>query len=156
MTSAPVERLSHLGICVSDLARARAFYRALGFEERGALRAAGRATETLLELPGARLDAVYLERDGTRIELLHYDAPGTRGESSPRPMNALGLTHLSFRVRDLDETLAAIRASGGREIAASRVEIPETRTRVAFATDPDGTRLELVEAPGDPAALPEG
>jgi hypothetical protein len=28
------------------------------------------------------------------------------------------------------------------------------RTRAAFVTDPDGTRVELVEAPGDPAALP--
>lgn len=155
MSAGPtVQRLSHIGICVSDLARAQSFYQALGFEARGRLRATGAATETLLELPGVRLDAVYLERDGTRIELLHYEAPASRGDGTPRPMNALGLTHLSLRVGDLDEALAAIRAAGGSEIHASRIELPEARTRVVFATDPDGTRIELVEAPGDPAALP--
>ena len=69
-------------------------------------------------------------------------------------MNALGLTHLSLRVADLDEVARAVRGAGGHVLAASRVEIPEARTRALFATDPDGTRIELVEAPGDPAALP--
>jgi catechol 2,3-dioxygenase-like lactoylglutathione lyase family enzyme len=150
-----VQRLSHLGICVSDLARAVGFYRdALGFAERGPLEVAGEPAARLLGLPELKLRAVYLERDGVRIELLHYVAPGALGDGTPRPMNALGLSHLSLRVADLDRAVEAVLRAGGRLLAASRIALPAARTRAVFVTDPDGTRLELVEAPGDPAALP--
>lgn len=149
-----VRRLSHVGLCVSDLERSLAFYRALGFAERSRLRAGGEPAAKLLELPGADLAAVYLERDGTRLELLHYASPGHVGTPARRPMNALGLTHLSLRVDDLDAVAEGVRAAGGRLIEASRTEIPEARTRAAFVVDPDGTRIELVEAPGDPDMLP--
>ena len=150
-----VLRLTHLGICVSDLDRSAAFYRdALGFRELGRLEVASRAASVLLELEGVDLEAVYLERDGFRIELLRFRRPGTTGDPAPRPMNALGFTHLSFRVADLDAALAAVRAAGGRVLEATRTEAPEFGARAAFAADPDGVRLEIVEAPGDPAALP--
>ncbi len=152
-----VLRLSHLGICVSDLGRSTAFYRdALGFRELGRLEVASRAAEVLLELEGVDLEAVYLERDGFRIELLHFRAPGSTGPAIPRPMNALGFTHLSFRVADLDAAVSAVRAAGGRVLEETRTESREFGARALFATDPDGVRLELVEAPGDPAALPGG
>lgn len=150
-----VVRLTHLGICVSDLERSTGFYReVLGFRELGRLEVASRAAEVLLELEGVDLEAVYLERDGFRIELLHFRKPGTAGEPAPRPMNALGFTHLSFRVHDLDATLEAVRAAGGRVLEATRTESPQFGARAVFATDPDGVRLELIQAPGDPAALP--
>ena len=151
-----VERVSHFGICVSDAGRALRFYRdALGFREVSRLRAGGAPTATLLQLPGADVEAVFLERDGFRIELLHYFRPGTADAPTPRPMNAPGLTHLSLRVRDLDGAVAAVTEGGGRVLDATRVEIPQAKTRVAFVADPDGTLIELVEAPGDPA-LPPG
>ena len=51
-------------------------------------------------MPGLMLDLVYLQRDGFRLELLGYAAPGPVGDGAPRAMNALGFTHLSFRVDD--------------------------------------------------------
>jgi catechol 2,3-dioxygenase-like lactoylglutathione lyase family enzyme len=151
---AGVLRLSHIGLCVSDLERSLAFYRALGFRERSRLRMAGGPAEQLLELEAVDLSAIYLERDGTRLELLHYPSPGHVGGDTARPMNALGLTHLSLRVDDLDAVAEALLETGGRLLEASRTEIPAARTRALFAVDPDGTRIELVEAPGDPDALP--
>jgi catechol 2,3-dioxygenase-like lactoylglutathione lyase family enzyme len=153
----PVARVSHLGVCVADLARARRFWRdALGFRDAGGLAVAGEPAATLLGLPGVRLRAVYLERDGLRVELLHYEAPGAlpRGDPPPVPMNRRGPTHLSLRVADLAAACAAIEAAGGRVLGETRIEIAAARTRAVFALCPDGTRLELVEAPGDPAALP--
>ena len=148
-------RLSHIGICVSDLESALAFYRdALGFRELSRLDVSGAAADTLLELQGTQLHAVYLERDAVRIELLWFEEPGHRGEGNPRPMNQLGLTHLSFRVEDLEAVLASIERAGGRVLEPTRIDNPEFQARVAFATDPDGTRIELVQIPGDPDALP--
>jgi catechol 2,3-dioxygenase-like lactoylglutathione lyase family enzyme len=149
-----VLRLSHIGLCVSDLERSVVFYRALGFEERARLNVSGEPSAQLLELEGVDLRAVYLERDGTRIELLHYPSPGHVGDGAACPMNSLGLTHLSLRVDDLDAVADALALAGGRILERSRIGIPAAKTRAIFVTDPDGTRIELVEAPGDPHGLP--
>jgi len=138
--------VSHLGLCVSDLPRALAFWRdALGFREGKRLDVSGDVAETLLGLHDLDLRAVYLERDGVRLELLHYAAPGHRGAGEPRPMNALGFTHLSLRVADLDAALAAVEAAGGRVLRATRVREPVSGRGAVFVTDPDGARVELVD-----------
>ncbi len=147
-----VRRLTHLGICVSELERSLRFYReVLGFEEVGRFRDEHGFGAPLLELEGVRLSAVYLERDGWRIELLHFEKPASVGAKDRRPMNQLGLTHLSFVVEDLDLSIEEIRNCGGAVIEATRMEMG---TRAIFATDPDGTRLELIERDGDPLAIP--
>lgn len=150
-------RMTHVGVCVSDLARATAFYRdGLGFRPRSELRVAGPPSTTLLRLAEVDLEAVYLERDGTRLELLHYVVPGAVGDGAPRPMNGRGLTHLSLRVDDLHATLPALRALGGRVLAETLIEIPEFGAAAVFVADPDGTLIELVQSPGDPEAPPGG
>lgn len=151
----PVQRLSHIGICVSDLARSTAFYRdVLGFRERTTLDVAGEPSESLLGIAPVALHAVYLERDGTRIELLHFEQPGVDGGRGPHPINRLGLTHLSFRVDRLTDVLAAITTAGGRVLEESRIENERYRTAAIFVTDPDGLRIELLQTPGDPDLLP--
>jgi catechol 2,3-dioxygenase-like lactoylglutathione lyase family enzyme len=152
-----VQMLTHIGICVSDLERARRFYtQVLEMKEVGGLETAGDNVDQLLGLPTVHLEAVYLERDGFRLELLHYRSPGHQGQPyPPRPMNLLGLTHLSFRVRDLAALCSAIEAAGGRIFRETWHEHAERGTRVVMGADPDGTRLELIQAPGDPSLIPQ-
>jgi catechol 2,3-dioxygenase-like lactoylglutathione lyase family enzyme len=148
-----VRRLSHHGLCVSDLSRALAFYRdGLGFREVSRLDFADAGTQRLLGLPGAKLEAVYLRRDGTTLELLHFPRPGTELVPAPRAMNQTGLTHLSFLVDDLDATLASLAALGARVLEETRLDAGGAGPRAIFVTDPDGTRIELVEGDFDPAA----
>lgn len=138
-----VRRLSHVGLCVSDLERSLRFYRdVLGFAEdsrRPALSFEGEPAATLLGLADLELRAVYLVRDGFRLELLAFPRPGVVGGGAPREMNRLGFTHLSFEVEDLDALLPAIGEAGGQVLDASRIPV------AVFCTDPDGTRLELVQ-----------
>lgn len=142
----------HVGVCVRDLERSIRFYRdGLGFEEAGRLRVEGEPTATMLGLSSDLvLEAVYLERDGLRIELLHYPVPGTVGSDDARPMNQLGLTHFAVRVTSLDEVAKRIVALGGHVLESTRVHNPEFDSHLVYATDPDGTRLELVQVPRDP------
>ena len=148
-----VRRLSHHGLCVSDLARAVAFYRdGLGFVEISRLAFDDASSQRLLGLPAAVLEAVYLRRDGTTLELLHFPRPGTQLGGRPRPMNQVGLTHLSFLVDELDATLATLRALGAEVLEATRISDPSGAPRAIFVTDPDGTRIELVAGDFDPAA----
>lgn len=151
----PVQRLSHIGICVSDLQRSLVFYRdLLGFREVSKLDVSGQDAATLLGLEKVELTAIYLERDGTRIELLLFDQPGHETNHAPRPMNRLGLTHLSLRVEDLGAILTSLADAGAAVLHETRVDHPQFQVGAIFVTDPDGTRIELVQAPGDPNLLP--
>jgi catechol 2,3-dioxygenase-like lactoylglutathione lyase family enzyme len=150
-----IQRLTHMGICVSDLERSLRFYRdLLGCTEVGRLELEGEPTATLNGWPDVKVRAVYLERDGWRLELMEFPVPGWIGPQAPRPMNQLGLTHLSFRVADLDAVCARIEAMGGGVLRETLLAARGSPTRVIMGFDPDGVRLELIESPGDPAAVP--
>lgn len=137
--------LTHIGLCVADLSRARRFYcDGLGFSEVSKIEVAGEPAATLLELAEVDLEAVYLERDGFRLELLHYRNPGVAATAVPRPMNVPGLTHLSFRVDDVDATAERLCLLGGTLLPGTRIELPGLGAVAAFVVDPDGTRIELV------------
>jgi len=151
----PLLRVTHIGVCVSEIERSLRFYRdVLGFRYLSEIQVAGEPSNTLLQLPDVDLHAVYLERDGTRIELLHYRKPGHAVGMRPRPMNQLGLTHLSFRVDDLAATLQMIEKAGFAVLERTRIDIPAFEAGAVFITDPDGTLIELVQSPGDPSAPP--
>jgi catechol 2,3-dioxygenase-like lactoylglutathione lyase family enzyme len=150
----PVQRLTHIGICVSDLERSLRFYRdCLGFAYEHDLEVGGEPTDTLLRLKDVQLEAVYLARDGVRIELLHFASPAAPPRRA-RVMTEYGLTHLSFRVADLEATLAALRAAGERLLEETVIRFPEFQSAACFIVDPDGQLIELVQVPGDPAAPP--
>jgi len=150
-----VERVSHIGLCVADLEASLHFYRdALGFRERSRLDVAGEHAARLLQVADASLRAVYLERDGLRLELLHFEAQEPADDPTLRPMNQPGLTHLSLRVTGMAPLLERIVVAGGRVLEETRILFPAATTTALFVTDPDGTRIELVEAPGDVEKLP--
>jgi catechol 2,3-dioxygenase-like lactoylglutathione lyase family enzyme len=150
----PIARITHVGIAVSDLQRSLRFYRdLLGFTWEHELDVEGEPTDTLLRLRGTKLHAEYLTRDGVRIELLHFASPPAPPRPE-RPMNQYGLTHLSFRVTDMDAVLEALRAAGERVLEETVIRFPEWQSAACMILDPDGQVIELVQAPGDPAAPP--
>lgn len=77
-------RLSHFGICVTDLHRSIDFYTALGFTKAEAFELpSGIDTpiDTLLEMRGTHLVGQFMRRtDGIRIELMQLVPAG--GKSS--------------------------------------------------------------------------
>jgi catechol 2,3-dioxygenase-like lactoylglutathione lyase family enzyme len=140
--------VSHFGICVSDLARSVRFYcEGLGFELVQS-HTVGDEFGRLMELDEVVLQSRFVRRDGVSIELLCFDSPGHTGEPVRRPMNQLGLTHLSLRVEDLDGVAQSIESHGG-------CVVPDTRTTFGtsnaldfvYCTDPDGVRIELMHLP---------
>jgi glyoxylase I family protein len=146
-----IQYVMHVGVCVRDLEKSIVFYRdGLGFSDAGRLEVEGEPTATMLGLSELVLHAIYLERDGFRIELLHYPKPGTVGPADARPMNQPGLTHFALRVDSLDETIARVKDFGGTVLAESRVHNEDFDSHLVYVTDPDGTRIELVQTPKDP------
>lgn len=122
--------LIHTMIRVLDEDRSLAFYRALGFEERGRARVGGdTATVIFLALPG----------DGARLELTLND-----GRTEPYEIGE-GYGHIALTVSDgMDAELARFAEHGiapEREPYAAYPGGP----RICFVRDPDGYRIELLE-----------
>jgi lactoylglutathione lyase len=140
---------SHLGICVSDLERSLRFYcDGLGFEQVAAHQI-GQEFAALMEVEDVALESRMLRRDGVTIELLAYTHPGSVGDGQRRPMNRLGLTHLSLRVDDVDGVAATIEGLGGTVVQGTRttMDMPGLHLDFLYCTDPDGVRIELMDLP---------
>jgi catechol 2,3-dioxygenase-like lactoylglutathione lyase family enzyme len=141
---------SHFGICVSDLERSLRFYcDGLGFTAAES-HTVGPEFAALMELEGVALRSQFLRRDGLAIELLYYSSPEAMGPSERRPMNQLGLTHLSVRVDDVDEVAGILESLGGSVVAGTRTtfELGGSVLDFVYCTDPDGVRIELMHLPG--------
>jgi lactoylglutathione lyase len=140
---------SHLGICVTDLERSMAFYcEGLGFElaERHEV---GNEFSRLMELDGVNVSSQFITKDGVRIELLAFATPIVE-QVGRRPMNRTGLTHLSLRVTDLDATVATLVSLGGALVddTLTALAFGDSTLRFVYLTDPDGTRVELMDFGG--------
>lgn len=145
-------RLSHRGICVSDIKASTRFYQeALGFEpyqDHGVIE--GPDMEKTMEIPGVRLRAVMLKRpDGPVIELLQFLQPPATGPREKRSTLQYGLVHISFYVDDIDTWATRIARAGGTVHEETRAHFDVTDTTLLYCTDPDGVRVELMHSPGE-------
>ncbi len=141
---------SHIGICVSDLERSLRFYGdGLGFELVASHRV-GAEFASLMELDAVAVESRMLARDGVTIELLAFVHPPPFGSRDRRPMNQLGLTHLSVRVDDVEAVAGTIARLGGEVVRSTRtrLEAGSSPLEFVYCTDPDGVRIELMDLPG--------
>jgi len=124
-----VSELIHTCYRVLDLERSVAFYRALGFEELRRMPIRDEATNCFLGLPG----------DGARLELTH-----NHDRTEPYEIGT-GYGHIAITATDLDATLAGL-AELGIEPERPPYTVREGGSRLCFVRDPDGYRVELIEA----------
>jgi len=123
-------QLLHTMVRVLDEDRSLAFYRALGFEERGRSRVGGdTATVIFLALPG----------DDNELELTVND-----GRTEPYELGeAYG--HIALRVSGrMEDELARLSAAGIEPERAPYAPYPGG-PQICFIRDPDGYRIELIE-----------
>jgi lactoylglutathione lyase len=121
--------LIHTCYRVLDLDRSLDFYRKLGFEEIRRVPIRDEATNVFLGLPG----------DGPRLELTY-----NHGRTEPYEIGT-GYGHIALRVEDLDATLERL-AAVGIEPERPPYRVTEGGSRICFVRDPDGYRIELIEA----------
>lgn len=119
----------HIGIRVSDRARAMAFYQRLGFRESATF-PAHEANE-------------MLNADGVRINLIFNAAtrPGRRNVLLDEPVKLPGMTHPAFVVDNLAALADWLRAEG-TDITEGPLRIGPRRIAL-FIRDPDGNVLEF-------------
>lgn len=143
-------RLHHMGITVSDLDAALAFYRELAEGDVvGSYEKSGPAVDAATGYPGVVVRQAFLTfPDGDAVlELLEYR--GGSGVSVDPDNGSVGAAHPAVVVADLDATLARLAARGTRALSAPMTATagPLEGFRYVYVLGPDDVRVELLEQP---------
>jgi catechol 2,3-dioxygenase-like lactoylglutathione lyase family enzyme len=143
-----VERMDHVGVVVSDLAGATAFFVELGLELQGEQSVEGAWVDRVVGLEGVRAEIAMLQTpDGhARVELASFGAPSSPGAEGDAPANSPGIRHLTFAVDDLDGLLARLEARGA-ELVGEVVRYKDIY-RLCYIRGPEGIIIELAERLG--------
>jgi catechol 2,3-dioxygenase-like lactoylglutathione lyase family enzyme len=144
------DKVDHVSYSVSDLDRSIDFYTLL-FDEEPFLR---KLWDQAYAAPLCGYPQVILEGafwnlpDGNVFELLEYKKP--EAETAEIELYRAGSSHLGLSCPDLRTEFARLRAGGVTFQSPDVVEIPWGPYKgglAAFARDPDGIFIELIEVP---------
>jgi catechol 2,3-dioxygenase-like lactoylglutathione lyase family enzyme len=143
-----VRRFDHVGLTVSDLASATAFFVSLGLEVEGTGSVEGDFVEAVCGIPGAHCEIAMLRPPGggSRLELASFITPDHVPGSPSAMANELGLRNVSFEVGNLQAAVDAVAADGYGLVAG--IGEYENSVRMAYVRGPDGIIVSLFEQIG--------
>lgn len=153
------EGVQSVGITVSDMDRAVAFYRdVLTFRPIADREVAGDAVEHLMGVFGARLRIVTLGLGQERIDLIQFLSPPGRPIPADMRSNDEWFQHIAIVVDDMDAAYARLRERGVRHASTGPQTLPDWNPDAGgisafYFRDPDGNHLEIIQFPagnGDP------
>jgi catechol 2,3-dioxygenase-like lactoylglutathione lyase family enzyme len=134
----------HVGVTVSDLDRAVAFYtETFGLNVAAEFAVGGDAFADAVAVEGAAADFAHLVADGdeTIIELVAYDPEGEPADDPA--LNRPGAIHLGLSV---DDVAGFYRGLDDDVETLSEPRTTESGTTVLFVVDPDGNLIEVLDA----------
>ena len=150
-----VSRIDHVGVTVSDMDRALAFYRdLLGLRVIADATVAGPEVAELLglEVPVQLRIADLDSGDGRIVELLQYLQP--RGRRIAYESSDVATAHIAFTVDDLAAVRERLSNAGATIVSHRPITISEPGgsfdgSICLYVRDPDGAILELVQRPSE-------
>jgi catechol 2,3-dioxygenase-like lactoylglutathione lyase family enzyme len=132
----------HVGITVSDLDRAVAFYtETFDLDVVAEFSVDGDAFAEAVAVDGAAAEFVHLDADGAIVELVAYE-PAVDSGGDPE-LNRQGATHLGLTVDDVEAFHAGL-ADDVETLSPPRTT--ESGTTVLFVRDPEGNPIEVLDA----------
>lgn len=143
-----VKRMDNVGIVVSDLDAAIAFFTELGLEPEGRTTVEGDWADGVTGLRGMRVEIAMLRTpDGhSRLELSRFLHPPVAADHRSAPVNALGYLRVMFTVEDLDDTLSRLGKRGAKLLG--EVARYEDLYRLCYIRGPEGILIGLAEQLG--------
>jgi catechol 2,3-dioxygenase-like lactoylglutathione lyase family enzyme len=143
----PVRTFDHIGITVTDLDNAAAFFVALGLEVEGRSFVEGEFIDTVIGIPHSRTEILMLRSpdSGTKVELSSFVRP----DPVVPPVadaNEVGLRTVAFEVDDLQATVDRL-AADGYGLVGGIGEFEGVWT-MAYVRGPDGILVALAERIG--------
>jgi catechol 2,3-dioxygenase-like lactoylglutathione lyase family enzyme len=140
-----IRRFDHVGITVSDLDTAAAFFVGLGLEIEGRMVMEGEFVDVVIGIPNSRSEIVMLRPPGggTGLELSSFIEPHHQPGSPDAMSTELGLRNVMFEVTDLDGVVGRVAADGYRLVGG--IGRYEDMWRMAYVRGPDGIIVALAE-----------
>ena len=141
-----IKRLDHVGVVVSDLAAAIAFFVELGMElDGGTSTVEGDWVDRVVGLDQVRVDIAFVKTpDGNgRLELTEFHHPLATTAEQDAPPNTLGLRRLMFAVDDIDDVVARLRNHGAELIG--EIAPYDDIFRLCYVRGPDDIIVALAE-----------
>lgn len=154
-----VDAVRSIGMTVSDLDRAVAFYTTvLEFEKVAEVEVSGDEYDRLQGLFGIRMRLALLRLGEETIELTEYLAPRGRPAPVDARSNDRWFQHIAIIVSDMDRAYAQLRAHDVEHVSPEPQRLPDWNPNAGgikafYFKDPDGHPLEILEFPegkGDP------
>jgi catechol 2,3-dioxygenase-like lactoylglutathione lyase family enzyme len=144
-----VQRMDHVGVVVSDLDAAVAFFVELGMEPDGGTSTVdGKWVDRVVGLDDVRVDIAFVRTpDGHgRLELTKFHHPTATTAEPDAPANTFGLRRLMFAVDDLDDVIARL-GRHGAELVGEVAQFEDVY-RLCYLRGPDGIIVALAEEVG--------
>jgi catechol 2,3-dioxygenase-like lactoylglutathione lyase family enzyme len=145
-----VVRMDNVGIVVSDMDAAIAFFLEIGLELEGRGTFEGPWMDRTIALDGARCEIGMLRMpDGHgKIELSRFESPPVADTEPVRaPVNTLGYLRVMFEVDDIDDTVARLRDRHGATLVGEIVRYEDVY-KLCYVRGPDGVIVGLAESLG--------
>src|SRR5256886_1767188 len=141
-----------VGVTVSDMERAVAFYSALTFQKVSDTEVLGEEYEHLEGVFGARMRIVRMQLGDEHIDLIEYLAPRGRPIPVDSRSNDLWFQHIAIVVRDMDQAFAKLRELKVRFVSTAPQTLPASIPAAAgikafYFRDPDQHNLEIIYFP---------
>jgi catechol 2,3-dioxygenase-like lactoylglutathione lyase family enzyme len=149
----PVTAVDTIGVTVSDMDRAVAFYTSvLTFEKVLDVEVSGRDYELMEGVFGARMRIVRLRLGAEMLELTEYLAP--KGRPLPADMrgNDRAFQHIAIIVSDMDQAYARLRTFNVEHASTGPQRLPNWNPNAGgisafYFRDPDRHFLEILHFP---------
>src|SRR5512132_1864065 len=147
-----------VGVTVSDMDRAVAFYSALTFQKVSDVEVLGEQYEHLEGVFGARMRIVRMQLGNEFVDLTEYLAPRGRPIPADSRSNDLWFQHIAIVVRNMDQAFEELRALKVQFVSTGPQTLPPSIKAAAgikgfYFRDPDQHNLEIIYFPpgkGDP------
>lgn len=141
-------RMDNVGLVVSDLQAAVAFFAELGLELVGEATVEGQSVDRLVGLNGVQSDIALMRTpDGhSQLELTHFHKPAAVGTAPNMPVNTLGACRVMFAVTDIDDVIARLKRRGA-ELVGEVAQYEDTY-RLCYLRGPEGFIVALAEEVG--------
>lgn len=154
-TRPAVEAVTVVGITVSDLDRAVAFFSdVLTFETVAQTKLSGDKFAQLQGLASPKARAAHLRLGDEFIELTEYESPKGRAFPEDSRSNDRWFQHIAIIVSDMERAHAWLREKMVRHASKDPQRLPDWNKNAAgikafYFRDPDGHFLEVLEFPPD-------
>jgi catechol 2,3-dioxygenase-like lactoylglutathione lyase family enzyme len=151
---ASIQRLNHVGITVTDLDTASAFFIALGLEVEGPTLLEGEFLDTVIGISNSRTEIVVLPAPdgGAGVELARFIRPDHQPGSPAAMATELGLRAAAFEVDDVQALVERL-AEDGYGLVGGIGEYGQA-WRMGSVRGPEGIIVSLTERIGGPLRPP--